>query len=64
MKVRATKTGYFDGLRIPDTDTAEFEVPEGSSATWFEPVATVDSVLRSKLGQKMIDPSESSEEQV
>lgn len=38
MRVRATKTGFYNGLRIPDTDSAEFDVPDGSKATWFEPV--------------------------
>lgn len=38
MKVRATATGYYGILRVPGTDSAEFDVPEGSTATWFEPV--------------------------
>lgn len=38
MRVRANKTGYFNGLHIPDTDSAEFEVPEGTKGSWFEPV--------------------------
>ena len=36
MKVIATKQGYFGKLRdVGD----EFEVPEGSKASWFQPVA-------------------------
>ena len=38
MRVRAIKTGYFNGLHIPETDPEEFEVPDGSKATWFVPV--------------------------
>lgn len=38
MRVRAIKTGFYNGLHIPDTDSAEFDVPDGSKATWFEPV--------------------------
>ena len=35
MKVIATKQGYFGKLRdVGD----EFEVPEGSKASWFQPV--------------------------
>ncbi|MHB1368637.1 MAG: hypothetical protein ACYCW7_00320 [Pseudomonadaceae bacterium] len=37
MRVRAIKTGFYNGLRIPDTDSAEFDVPDGSKATWFAP---------------------------
>lgn len=35
MKVIATKLGYLGKLRQPGD---EFEVPEGSKASWFEPV--------------------------
>ena len=35
MKVIATKPGYFGKLREPGD---EFEVPEGSKASWFQPV--------------------------
>ena len=35
MKVIATKQGYFGKLREPGD---EFEVPEGSKSSWFDPV--------------------------
>lgn len=35
MKVIATKPGYFGKLRAVGE---EFDVPDGSKATWFEPV--------------------------
>ena len=38
MRVRANKTGYFNGLHIPDTDSAEFDVPNGTKGSWFDPV--------------------------
>lgn len=38
MKVRAIQIGFYGGLRIPETDTAEFEVPDGTEGSWFVPV--------------------------
>lgn len=35
MKVRATATGFYGFLRQPGD---EFDVPEGETAAWFEPV--------------------------
>ena len=35
MKVIATKLGYFGKLREPGD---EFEVPDGTKGSWFEPV--------------------------
>ena len=35
MKVIALKQGYFGKLREPGH---EFEVPDGTTASWFEPV--------------------------
>ena len=35
MKVIATKQGYFGKLREPGD---EFEVPEGTKGSWFQPV--------------------------
>lgn len=35
MKVIATKLGYFGKLREPDD---EFEVPDGTKGSWFQPV--------------------------
>lgn len=40
MKVKATAPGFYGQLRLPDTDSAEFEVPDGSKASWFAPVET------------------------
>lgn len=39
MKVKATKAGYFSGTRRKLGE--EFEVPDGASAKWFEPVGDV-----------------------
>ena len=36
MKVKALDRGYHGALREPGD---EFDVPEGSKATWFEPTA-------------------------
>ena len=38
MRVRAIKPGFYGCLRLPDTDSAEFDVPDGSKATWFKPI--------------------------
>lgn len=35
MKVIATKMGYFGKLREPGD---EFEVPDGTKGSWFQPV--------------------------
>ena len=35
MRVIANQRGFFDGLREPGD---EFEVPQGTSGRWFEPV--------------------------
>lgn len=35
MKVRALRTGFFGGRRRPGT---VFDVPEGSTGSWFVPV--------------------------
>ena len=35
MKVIATKLGYFGKLRQPGD---EFEVPDGTKGSWFQPV--------------------------
>ena len=35
MKVIATKQGYFGKLRQPGD---EFEVPDGTKGSWFQPV--------------------------
>ncbi len=35
MKVIATKQGYFGKLREPGD---EFEVPDGTKGSWFQPV--------------------------
>lgn len=38
MRVRATNTGFYNGLRVPGTDSEEFDVPDGEKASWFVPV--------------------------
>lgn len=37
MQVRAIETGFFGGSRIRPGQ--EFDVPEGTKASWFAPVA-------------------------
>jgi len=37
MRVIATKTGY-DGTKVRDPGE-EFEMPKGSTGSWFEPLA-------------------------
>lgn len=37
MKVRATANGFYDCYRVAGD---VFDVPDGSEATWFEPVKT------------------------
>ena len=53
MRVRATSTGYHNGLHIPGTDSEEFEVSDGETATWFEPVG--------KKGKKTAEPPASAD---
>lgn len=43
MRVRAIQTGFYNSLRIPDTDSAEFEVPDGTKGSWFQPVEQKDN---------------------
>ncbi|MDR3005203.1 MAG: hypothetical protein LBV14_13330 [Acidovorax sp.] len=38
MRVRAIQTGFYGCLRVPGTDSEEFDVPDGEKATWFAPV--------------------------
>lgn len=38
MRVRAIQTGFHGCLRVPGTDSEEFDVPDGEKATWFVPV--------------------------
>lgn len=38
MRVRAIQTGFHGCLRVPGTDSEEFDVAEGEKATWFVPV--------------------------
>ena len=49
MKVIATKQGYFGKLRAVGD---EFEVPEGSKASWFQPVEQKASGKASGNGGK------------
>ena len=51
MKVIATKFGYFGKLRQPGD---EFEVPEGSKASWFQPV---EQKANGKCGKKPEAPA-------
>lgn len=49
--VKAITKGYYDGvLREPDQgENSEFHVPEGATASWFEPVKS--------SGKKSDDPA-------
>lgn len=35
MRVRAIQTGFHGCLRVPGTDSEEFDVQDGAKATWF-----------------------------
>lgn len=56
MEVIATKVGYYGKLREPG-DT--FEVPEGATASWFEPTQKPDVVTQKAAskptGKKRVD---------
>jgi len=45
MKVKAVKPGFFGKLRDPGD---EFEVPEGTKASWFAPVEQEQPVAKPK----------------
>lgn len=47
MKVIATKLGYFGKLREPGD---EFEVPDGTKGSWFQPV---EQKANGKGGKKL-----------
>ena len=42
MQVIAIKPGFYGQLRTPGTDSAEFDVPDGSKASWFVPAKQGD----------------------
>ena len=42
MRVIAIKPGFYGQLRTPGTDSAEFDVPDGSKASWFVPAKQSD----------------------
>ena len=42
MQVIALKPGFYGQLRTPGTDSAEFDVPDGSKASWFVPAKQGD----------------------
>jgi hypothetical protein len=45
VKVTALKPGFFGKLRAPGD---EFDVPDGTRATWFAPALVVGDVPRGK----------------
>lgn len=49
MKVIALKQGYFGKLRQPDD---QFEVPDGTKGSWFQPVKPVKPEAEAKGGKK------------
>lgn len=49
MRVIATAVGFFDNLRQPGE---EFDVPEGSKATWFKPVKADEPEGKPARGRK------------
>lgn len=54
MKVIALKQGYFGRLREPGH---EFEVPDGTTASWFEPVKQQQQKPEAKGGSKSTAPA-------
>lgn len=54
MKVIATKQGYLGKLRQPGD---EFEVPDGTKGSWFEPVKQKAEDKKAKQGEKSADKS-------
>jgi hypothetical protein len=54
MKVTAIKQGYFGKLRAVGD---EFEVPEGTKGSWFQPVKQkpADDKAKAKPGDKPAD---------
>lgn len=60
MRVRATQIGFYGQLRFPDSDSAEFDVPDDDPASsWFSPV-DAKTAKTAKAGKK----TESSQDQV
>lgn len=51
MKVIATKRGYFGKLREPGD---EFDVPDKSTASWFEPVGGDTKPAKSHKAPKVL----------
>lgn len=45
MRVIASQRGYFNGIREPGD---EFEVPEGTTGKWFDPVESEKPKGKSK----------------
>lgn len=52
MKVIATKPGYLGKLRAVDE---QFDVPDGSKATWFIPASDADPEKSAKAKPKKSD---------
>ncbi len=52
MKVIATKLGYFGKLRQPGD---EFEVPDGTKGSWFEPVKQEAKGKKAQANDKPAD---------
>ena len=52
MKVKAIATGFYGFLRQPGD---EFDVPEGETATWFEPIRAAAERKKPKASAETSD---------
>lgn len=52
MKVIATKTGFMGRLRHPGE---EFDVPEGTCGSWFEPAGVLAGRLAGKSASRPVE---------
>lgn len=53
MRVIATKRGFFGALREPGD---EFEVPQGTEGSWFEPVAVEKPAEAKRAAKPKAEP--------
>ena len=59
MKVVANSIGYFGAVRVAGD---EFDVPEGTTGSWFAPAAEVDAKPSGKPKRKGAEPDPVGEE--
>lgn len=69
MRVRAIQTGFHGCLRVPGTDSEEFDVQDGEKASWFvsveQPGAAQEQAAsgRGRVGKKAAPAAEQPVEQ-